>query len=143
MHAGTDTGIDTERIIEKIANSIPAENASPNAHLSISLHSSWVWEFNGGMKTKIFTCIIITGCMLGTVAFGQPLTIAGNVCSCDSKQIIVQDGKSYWVIQRTYSTSVSGTCSPGSTVTVQCKSPDAQRKEGPCPGATSPTPPSG
>ena len=81
--------------------------------------------------------------MLGSIAFGQTLTISGTVCSCDSKQVTVQEGTHYWIIQRTPSTSITGTCAPGSTVNIQCKSPDAQRKEGPCQGTTSPTPSSG
>jgi len=94
------------------------------------------------MKAKIFTSIIIAGCLLGTAAFGQVLTVAGTVCSCDSKQLTVQEGTHYWIIQRTSSTSITGTCAPGSTVNVQCKSPDAQRKEGSC-QTTSSTPSSG
>jgi len=89
---------------------------------------------------KIFTCTIVAGCMLGSIAFGQTLTITGTVCTCDSKQVTVQEGTHYWIVQRTPSTSIDGTCSHGSTVTVQCKSPDAQRKEGSCPGTSSPTP---
>ncbi len=110
---------------------------------SKSLHSIGVWEFNGGMKVKILTCAVVVGCMLGGIAFGQTLTITGTICSCDSKQLTVQEGTHYYIVKRTPSTSVEGTCSPGSTATVQCKSPDAQRKEGPCRGGTSPTPASG
>src|SRR5215472_1502836 len=90
------------------------------------------------MKVKMLTCAIVAGCMSGGIAFGQTLTIAGPVCSCDSKQITVQEGTHYWIVQRTPSTTISGTCSPGSTVTVQCKSPDAQRKEGSCSAASTP-----
>src|SRR5436305_10933704 len=94
------------------------------------------------MKTKIFICSIIAGCLLGGTAFAQVLTISGTICSCDGKQLTVQEGTHYWIIQRTPSTSVTGTCAAGSTVNVQCKSPDAQRKEGSC-QTTSSTPSSG
>lgn len=80
---------------------------------------------------------------MGSIAIGQTLTISGSVCSCDSKQLTVQEGTHYWIIQRTPSTSITGTCAPGSIVNVQCKSPDAQRKEGSCQGTTSSTPSSG
>jgi hypothetical protein len=95
------------------------------------------------MKAKIFTCTIVAGCMLAGIAFGQTLTIAGTVCSCTSKQVTVQEGTHYWIVQRTPSTTIDGACTPGSSVTIQCKSPDAQRKEGSCQGTTSPTPSSG
>ena len=95
------------------------------------------------MKTKICTCAILAGCMFATAAFGQILTIGGSVCSCDSKQITVQEGTHYWIIQRTRDTAVTGTCTPGSTVNIQCKSPDAQRKEGSCQSTTGSTPSSG
>jgi len=91
------------------------------------------------MKAKTFTATIIAGCMLGSIAFGQTLTISGSVCSCDSKQVTVQEGTHYWIIQRTPSTSISGTCASGSTVNVQCKSPDAQRKEGSCQTSSKPS----
>src|SRR5438876_12462008 len=94
------------------------------------------------MKAKIFTSTIIAGCILGTAAFGQVLTISGTICSCDSKQVTVQEGTHYGIIQRTPGTSITGTCAVGSTVNVQCKSPDAQRKEGSC-QTTSSTPSSG
>ncbi|MGE5209370.1 MAG: hypothetical protein ACM3KL_08575 [Alphaproteobacteria bacterium] len=95
------------------------------------------------MNAKIFTSIIVGGCMFSGIASGQILTIAGSVCSCDSKQITVQEGTHYWIVQRTRDTTITGTCTPGSTVNVQCKSPDAQRKEGSCQGTPSPTPSSG
>jgi hypothetical protein len=78
--------------------------------------------------------------MLGTAAFGQTLTISGSVCACDSKSVTVQEGTHYYIVQRTPGTSIDGACAPGSNVTVQCKSPDAQRKEGSCQGTTKPNP---
>ena len=78
--------------------------------------------------------------MLDILAVGQTLTIAGSVCSCDRKQVVLQEGTHHWMVQRTSNTVIDGACAPSSTVTVQCKSPDAQRKEGPCPGGTSLTP---
>src|SRR5262245_43677900 len=89
---------------------------------------------------KIFTCTFVAGCILSGIASGQTLTVSGSVCSCDSKTVTVQKGTHYYTIKRTADTSIDGACTPGSTVNVQCKSPDAQRKEGPCPGSTTPTP---
>ena len=63
---------------------------------SKSLHSIGVWEINGGMKVKILTCAVVVGCMLGGIAFGQTLTITGTICSCDSKQLTVQEGTHYY-----------------------------------------------
>src|SRR5205809_7634332 len=95
------------------------------------------------MKMKIFTCTIVVGSMLGSIAFGQTLTISGSVCQCSKTQVTIQEGTHYWIVHRTRDTTITGTCAPGSTVNVQCKSPDAQRKEGSCQGSTSPTPSSG
>ena len=86
--------------------------------------------------------MIVAGCMLSGIASGQTLTISGSVCSCDSKSITVQEGTHYYIVKRTTGTSIDGACAPGSNVTVQCKSPDAQRKEGSC-QTTSSTPSSG
>ena len=41
------------------------------------------------MKAKILTYTVVAACMLGSIAFGQTLTIAGSVCACDSKRITV------------------------------------------------------
>jgi len=112
----------------------------PNDTGNKSLHYGWLGSSITAMKAKIFTCTIVAGCMLSSIAFGQTLTISGTICSCDSKQVTVQEGTHYWMIKRTPSTSVDGACSAGSTVTVQCKSPDAQRKEGQCPTTSGPKP---
>jgi hypothetical protein len=93
------------------------------------------------MKMKIFTFTIVVGCMLGSIALGQTLTITGTLCSLTKTEITVKEGTHYWTVQRTTSTSITPpSAAAGAAVTVQCKSPDAQRKEGPCPGTTSPTP---
>jgi hypothetical protein len=88
------------------------------------------------MKKKLLTSAIVAGCMLSSAAFGQTLTIAGTVCSCSATELTVQEGSRYWTIKRTPTTTVTGTCSVGQTVNVQCKSLDAQRKEGSCSGGT-------
>jgi len=87
------------------------------------------------MKLKILMGVIATGCILGCVASLQTLKITGTVCSCTSTEVTVQeeDGAHYDIIQRTSGTIITGTCSPGKTVTVQYMSTDAQRKQGPCP----------
>jgi hypothetical protein len=93
------------------------------------------------MKVKILTCAIIVGCTLGGVAFGQTIKITGTVCSFNDSQITLQCGPDTWIIKVAEgSTSVEGILKVGSTVTVGCKSPDAQRKEGVTTCTPAPTP---
>src|SRR5207249_11412945 len=72
------------------------------------------------------------GCVLGCASLTQQgtLTIKGTVCSCTNTQVTVQEavGKYYDIIQRTGSTIITGTCSAGQPVTVQCQSIDKDRK---------------
>jgi hypothetical protein len=80
----------------------------------------------------MLTAAVLAGCMLGCATPKPTLTTAtGTVCSCTKSEIVLTEGNYYWVIQRTPTTRViSGTCSKGSTVTVEYSPPDAQRKEG-------------
>jgi hypothetical protein len=83
------------------------------------------------MKEKILTCAVFAGCIWGGIAFGQTIKVTGTVCSFNDSQITLQCGPDTWIIKVVEgSTSVDGTLKVGSTVTVECKSPDAQRKEG-------------
>src|SRR5215813_7526342 len=71
------------------------------------------------------------GVMLNCEIAGRPIERARR---SQAAATVSRKGTHYWMVQWTRSTSITGTCSHSSTVTVQCKSPDAQRKEGPCPG---------
>jgi hypothetical protein len=79
--------------------------------------------------------------MLGGVAFGQMIRVTGILCSFNDRQITLQCGPDTWIIKLIEgSTSVEGPLNMGSTVTVECKSPDAQRKEGVTTCTPAPTP---
>jgi len=85
------------------------------------------------MKKKMLTGAIVAGSMFGGLVFGQSLQLLFATVTCiTSTQIEVQCDGQTWVVKRTPSTSTNPT-SPtvGAIVTVQCKSPDAQRKESP------------
>jgi hypothetical protein len=74
--------------------------------------------------------MITAGCLFASAAFGQTLQITGKVTSVTARQITLQAGKDTWVINRTSTTKVtSGRLKPAYTATVQCMSPDAQKKE--------------
>src|SRR5580693_8126231 len=96
----------------------------PNEKRVKGLQSKDVPGFNGGMKIKMLTAAVVAGCVLGCASLTQQgtLTIKGTVCSCTNTQVTVQEegGKYYDIIQRTGSTIITGTCSAGQTVTVQC-----------------------
>src|SRR6266550_2228713 len=80
------------------------------------------------MKMKIFTCTIVVGSMLGSIAFGQTLTISGSVCQCSKTQVTVQEGTHYWIVQRTTDTrSVSGGNEPNPAVGL--RSTNASRRD--------------
>jgi hypothetical protein len=85
------------------------------------------------MKLKTLIITIAFGCILGSVSFGQTLkAFTGTVTGVTDTQITLQSGSETWVINRTSTTKVlSGTLTPGSTVTVQCDLPDSQKKEAP------------
>ncbi len=92
-----------------------------------------------GMKLKSLIGIIAAGCIFCGVAFGQTIHITGKVITVTKTQITLQAGSDMWTINRTATTTVtSGTLKPASTVTIQCDSPDAQKKE--LPNAGTPTP---
>jgi hypothetical protein len=91
------------------------------------------------MKIKIILIAFVAGSvLLSSVVFGQTLQITGTVTAVTTSQITLQSGTDTWTINRTAGTSVlNGTLTAGSTVTVRCISPDAQKKELP---ANQPTP---
>src|SRR5690349_5695001 len=92
------------------------------------------------MKTKTLTVPVLAGSMLGCATPKPTLTTTtGTVCSCTKTEIVLTEGNYYWIIQRTQTTRViSGTCSQGSTITVEYSAPDSQKKEGPCPKTRTP-----
>src|SRR5215467_12201007 len=86
------------------------------------------------MKTRILVCVVLAGSMLGAVAFGQSLQLLFATVTCiTSNQIEVQCDGQNWVVKLTPGTTTLNPPAPtvGSKVTIQCKSPDAQRKESP------------
>ena len=91
------------------------------------------------MKVKILIGAVFAGCILGSLAFAQSLQIKGNVTSVNDTQVEVQCDGATWVIKLTPSTTVTPAPTLGTTVTVQAKCPDAQRKENPI-GTPTPTP---
>jgi len=111
----------------------------PNEQTSKSLQSRGLCEFNDGMKVKILIGAVFAGCILGSLAFAQSLQIKGNVSSVNDTQVEVQCDGATWVIKLTPSTTVTPAPTLGTTVTVQAKCPDAQRKENPI-GTPTPTP---
>lgn len=91
------------------------------------------------MKLKTLMGVIAAGCILGSTAFGQSQQLAGTVAAVTDSQITLQSGSETWIINRSSTTKViSGTLTPGSTVTIQCDLPDAQKKEQP--STATPTP---
>ncbi len=109
-------------------------NHSPNKRTRESLHPHCVSRFNGSMKAKILLYAVVAGSMLHAAAFGQSLQLLfANVTCITSNQIEVQCDGQTWVVKLTPGSTTLNPPSPtvGSKVTIQCKSPDAQRKESP------------
>jgi len=75
--------------------------------------------------------VIVAGCVLSSAAFGQTLQIIGaTVSELTTSEIRLRGDTDTWTIKRTATTVVLGSpLEVGSTVTVQCRCPDAQRKE--------------
>jgi hypothetical protein len=83
------------------------------------------------MRTKILLCVVVAGSVLGGLVFGQSLQLShANVTCVTTDQFEVMCDGIAWVIRRTSNTTPANPA-PGTTVTVVCKSPDAQRKENP------------
>jgi hypothetical protein len=93
------------------------------------------------MKLKTLMGVIATGCIFGSTAFGDTLEKKGIVTAVTDSQITLQCGLETWIINRSSTTKViNGTLTPGSTVTVQCDLPDAQKKEEPSTATPAPEP---
>ena len=92
------------------------------------------------MKIIKLAAVMVAALLAANAAFGQTVTITGNVTALTNTQISLSCGPDLWNIQRTSTTTVTnGTLAVGNTVTVQCASADAlkipgagsQKKENP------------
>ncbi|HXY60923.1 MAG TPA: hypothetical protein VEH26_04895 [Chthoniobacterales bacterium] len=93
------------------------------------------------MKIKNVMAMTAALLLAANAALGQTIQLSGTVTAMTDSQITLKSGTGSWTIQRNPTTKVtSGTLSVGNVVTLQCVSPDAQKKEEP---QSQPTPPSG
>ena len=80
------------------------------------------------MNIKNLAAMVAAALLAANAAFGQTVSITGQVTVVTDAQITLMSGKDTWVITRDSTTTVtSGTLSVGSTVTVQCASADATK----------------
>ena len=80
----------------------------------------------GGMNIKKLAPMIVAALLAANAAFGQTISVTGQVTVFTNAQITLQSGPDLWNIARTSTTTVtSGTLAVGNTVTVQCASADA------------------
>ena len=80
--------------------------------------------------TKLATLIAAT-LLAANAAFGQTVTVTGNVTGLSDTYITLTSGPDTWNIKRNTTTIVTvGTLAVGNTVTVQCLSADAQKVPG-------------
>lgn len=83
------------------------------------------------MKIKNLAAMIAAVLLAANAAFGQTVTVTGNVTAVTDAQISLLCGPDTWNIKRDATTVVtSGTLSVGNTVTVQCLSTDVQKIAG-------------
>jgi hypothetical protein len=83
------------------------------------------------MNIKNLGTIIVAALLAASAAFGQTITIMGQVGSLTDTQISMTCGPDIWNIKRDATTTVTnGTLAVGNTVTVQCLSTDAQKVPG-------------
>lgn len=83
------------------------------------------------MKIKNLAAMIAAALLATNAAFGQTITVTGNVTALTDAQITLLCGPDTWNINRDATTSVTnGTLSVGNTVTVQCASIDARKIPG-------------
>jgi hypothetical protein len=92
------------------------------------------------MKLKTLLGVIAGGCLLGSIALGETIQLTGTVSAVSTSQITLQSGKDVWLINRASTTRVTtGDLKVGSTVTVECDSPDAHKQELPHAPMSSPS----
>jgi hypothetical protein len=83
------------------------------------------------MKLINLAAVMVAALLAANAAFGQTVTISGNVTALTTSTISMSCGPDLWNIQRTSTTTVtSGTLAVGNTVTVQCASGDATKIPG-------------
>jgi len=91
------------------------------------------------MNIKKLATIIVAALLAANSAFGQTVSMTGQVTALSDTRISLLCGSDTWNIKRTATTSVTNrTLAVGNTVTVQCLSTDvvkipgsAQKKEEP------------
>ena len=83
------------------------------------------------MNAKYLATMIVAAFLAVNAAFGQTVTVTGQVTALTDAQISLASGTDLWNIRRTSTTSVTnGTLAVGNTVTVLCLSSDAQKIPG-------------
>ncbi len=91
------------------------------------------------MNLKNIILITAGTALLSTAAFGQSMQLKGKVVGLTKTEITLQSGSDTWTIARNAGTSISmGTLRLGSSVTLQCNTPDAHKNETPPASAPSP-----
>jgi hypothetical protein len=80
------------------------------------------------MKIKKLAPMIVAALLAANAAFGQTISVTGQVKVFTDTQISLISAPDLWNINRTATTTVTnGTLAVGNTVTVQCASGDAQK----------------
>ena len=83
------------------------------------------------MNTKNLATIIVAALLAANAAFGQTVSVTGQVSAVSDAQISLTSGPDTWNIKRTATTTfTNGTLAVGNTVTVQCLSTDAVKIPG-------------
>ena len=82
------------------------------------------------MKIKSLA-VMAAALLVANAAFGQTITVMGQVSTLTDTQISLLCGPDTWNIKRNATTTVTnGTLAVGNSVTVQCLSTDAQKVPG-------------
>ena len=83
------------------------------------------------MNAKNLATLIVAAFLAVNAAFGQTITVTGQVTAYTDAQISLASIPDIWNIRRTSTTTVTnGTLGVGNTVTVQCASADATKIPG-------------
>jgi len=83
------------------------------------------------MNIKNVAAMMVAAVLAANAAFGQTVTITGQVAALTDPQITLMSGKDTWMIKMTSTTTVtSGTLAVGNTVTVQAASADVTKQGG-------------
>ena len=83
------------------------------------------------MKIMKLAAVMVAALLAANAAFGQTVTVTGNVTGLSDTYITLTSGPDSWNIKRNPTTIVTtGTLAVGNTVTVQCLSADAQKVAG-------------